>query len=241
MAHVGTPEKTFRFKQFSVTGGGEAMGVGTDGVLLGAWAEIPAAPCRILDIGTGSGLIALMLAQRAPQAAVTGIDINAGAIAIARRNAMRSAFPRKPEFICHDIRDYRPPATYDMIVSNPPFYPTGTLGKNTARSLARSFETLTPRQLIHSARKLGGAGALFAVIVPAGIADDFEYTAWEENFTLTRRTDVVTREGKAAKRALLQFAKGGKPMTPRRDALVLQRADGRRSEGYLRLTGDFYL
>ena len=241
MAHVGMPEKTFRFKQFSVTGGGEAMGVGTDGVLLGAWAEIPAAPCRILDIGTGSGLIALMLAQRAPQAEVTGVDINAGAIAIARRNAMRCAFPRKPEFICHDIRDYRPAATYDMIVSNPPYYPTGTPARSTARSLARSFETLTPRQLIHAAGKLARAGGLFAVIVPAGIAGDFEYTAWEENFTLARRTDIVTREGKAAKRALLQFANAGKLMPPQRDELVLQAADGRRSENYMRLTGDFYL
>lgn len=217
------------------------MGVGTDGVLLGAWAEIPAAPCRILDIGTGSGLIALMLAQRAPQAAVTGIDINAGAIAIARRNAMRSVFPQKPEFICHDIRDFQSPGKYGLIVSNPPFYPTGTLGKNTARSLARSFETLTHRQLIHSAKKLARADGLFAVIVPAGIADDFEYTAWEENFTLTRRTDIITREGKAAKRALLQFTNTGKQMPPQKDVLVLQAADGSRSENYIRLTKDFYL
>ncbi len=128
-----------------------------------------------------------------------------------------------------------------MIVSNPPFFQVGTPERTTARSLARSFETLTPQQLVHAARKLSAAGALFAVIVPTDIADDFEYTAWEENFTLTRRTDIITKEGKAAKRALLQFANTGKQIPPQKDVLVLQTSNGSRSENYIRLTGDFYL
>ena len=111
------------------------MSVGTDGVLLGAWAEAPQAT-TILDIGTGSGVIALMLAQRFPHAAITGIDINELAIEIARKNANSSPFKQNTEFINIDARSFVADKKFDLIVSNPPFFPTGSLESGTAKTAA---------------------------------------------------------------------------------------------------------
>lgn len=121
--------KTFRFKHFSVLSGGDAMGVGTDGVLLGAWTDIPQNAVRMLDAGTGSGLIAMMLAQRCKEALITGVDINAGAVEIAKRNAAQSSWEARLTFACCDIRTFDVPEKFDLIVSNPPFFPAGSLEK----------------------------------------------------------------------------------------------------------------
>ena len=167
------------------------MSVGTDGVLLGAWAEAPQAT-TILDIGTGSGVIALMLAQRFPHAAITGIDINELAIEIARKNANSSPFKQNTEFINIDARSFVADKKFDLIVSNPPFFPTGSLESGTARAKARSFETLTLQQLIECASNNISKQGTFAVIIPYDLAENFEFLAWEKDFFPVRCTDVVT-------------------------------------------------
>lgn len=234
--------KTFRFKHFSVLSGGDAMGVGTDGVLLGAWTEIPQSTRRILDAGTGSGLIALMLAQRCKEALITGVDINAGAVEIAKQNAAQSSWEARLTFACCDIRTFDVPEKFDLIVSNPPFFPAGSLEKGSARSKQRSFETLTLHQLVVTANGLLAPGGSLAVVVPSDMADDLEYDAWELDLLPVHITDVVTKEGKQAKRKLMQFVKTDRvPYSAVRDVLVLQTADGKRTPQYEELTKDFYL
>ena len=111
---------SFTFKQFSVHQDRCAMKVGTDGTLLGAWTFAPNAECRILDIGTGTGLIALMMAQRYPRAFITAIDIDSDACAQAKENVNNSPYKDRIEVICCDIRDYESDM-FDVIVSNPPY------------------------------------------------------------------------------------------------------------------------
>ena len=115
----------FTFKQFTIDDSACAMKVGTDGVLLGAWAEVDnAATRRVLDIGTGSGLIALMLAQRLPEASVVGIDLVPEAVEAAQRNAAASPFADRLEMVCADVCHYLPENSelFDAIVSNPPYH-----------------------------------------------------------------------------------------------------------------------
>ena len=105
----------FSFKQFSVHQDRCAMKVGTDGTLLGAWAIAPEGKCRILDIGTGTGLIALMMAQRYPQAEIVGIDIDSSACSQARENVNNSPFKQRISIVNIDINDYIPPKKIDKI------------------------------------------------------------------------------------------------------------------------------
>jgi len=238
----GNIKKTFQFKQFSIESGGTSMSVGTDGVLLGAWAEIPPHTQSVLDIGTGSGIISLMLAQRCPNAKITGIDINGEAVNMARKNAEASPFASSTEYHCADIRTIGIPYKYDLIVSNPPFFPTGCLESGSSRSMARCFETLTPQQLIECASRLITMHGSFAVIIPGSIADDFEFWAWEKDFRPTHCTNVVTVHGKTPKRKLMQFVKSRRTIKKRiDDTITLQKADGSKTKEYLSLTKDFYL
>ena len=117
------PKSSFKFKQFTIFHDKCAMKVGTDGVLLGAWAPADKAK-RILDVGTGTGLIALQLAQRNPHARITAIEIDAAAAGQATENVSHSPWADRVEIICHDFRDYQPENRFDLIVSNPPYIPS---------------------------------------------------------------------------------------------------------------------
>lgn len=234
--------KIFRFKHFSVSSGGNSFEVGTDGVLLGAWTHIPYGVVNILDIGTGSGLVAMMLAQRCPNCKTTGIDINAEAVKIANDNAANCCFASSIRFCCADVRSFECNCRYNLIVSNPPFFKPRKSGKNTTRSIARSFETLTPEQLISVSARLLEYGGHFAAIIPYDISEEFEFLAWEHDLFTVHATDVITVEGRMPKRKLLQFVKTDKSMdNVVRDTLVLQTPDGNRTPQYKLLTKDFYL
>ena len=132
----------FRFKQFSVRHDRCAMKVGTDGVLLGAWGSVEGK--RILDIGTGTGLIALMAAQRNPEADVLGIDIDESAVAQASGNVAKSPFNRRIECILQDVLTFEPEAPFDAILCNPPFFTEDTLPDDKGRALARKSQNCLP-------------------------------------------------------------------------------------------------
>ena len=121
---MGRREKIFRFKQFEVVNDRTAMKVGTDGVLLGAWCPVAEAR-RVLDVGTGCGVIALMVAQRNRQALIEGIDIDQDSIAEARLNFANSPWNNRLTAIEGDFNDMDGDARYDLIVSNPPYFTNG--------------------------------------------------------------------------------------------------------------------
>ena len=143
----------FNFKRFTVHQDKCAMKVGTDGTLLGAWAQAPQEPCRILDIGTGTGLIALMMAQRYPNASIVGIDIDPAAVAQARDNVTASPFADRISIYEADICHFDENATFDSVICNPPFFTGDLICPDKQRAVARHAISLSYHDLISSAYK----------------------------------------------------------------------------------------
>lgn len=221
---------SFRFKQFFIEDSKCAMKVGTDGVLLGAWAPTGT---RILDVGTGSGLIARMLMQRCPEAEVEGIDIDPNAVEQARENGVKA--------FVSSLQEWQ--GTYDLIVSNPPYFQNSLKNPDKGRQTARHTDTLSFEDLIkHSARLLTEDGQL-ALILPAEAENEIRQLAGAEGFYLTRVTRVYSKESKPARRVLMAFSRDN-GITEHRyteDVLVLEDEKGGRSLPYQTLCRDFYL
>lgn len=229
----------FSFKQFDVRDERSAMKVGTDGVLLGAWADV-ATDCRILDIGTGSGIISLMVAQRNADAQIVGLDIDAGAVADARDNARRSPWSGRIEVVQSDIALYETAEKFDHIVSNPPYFNSSLHSPSAERTTARHTSSLDFRMLVESACRLLREGGRLSVVLPTDEARRFRFVAFGR-LHLRRLTDVATKEGSAPQRTLMEFELTSSTPMPRCSMLTIHTADGSYSEDYQRLTNDFYL
>ena len=233
---------SFRFKQFFIEDSKCAMKVGTDGVLLGCWCPTPhlifdIGHWRILDVGTGSGLIARMLMQRCPEAEVEGIDIDEAAVEQARENGVR-AFQARLQDWRLEIGD-----CYDLIVSNPPYFQNSLKNPDEGRKAARHTDTLSYEELVkHSARLLTEGGQL-ALILPAESEAEIRQIAGAEGFILTHATRVYSKETKPARRVLMSFSRdtGISEYRYTEDTLVLEDEKGGRSAAYTELTKDFYL
>lgn len=207
------------------------MKVGTDGVLLGAWAPTGS---RILDVGTGSGLIARMLMQRCPEAEVEGIDIDEAAVEQACENGVKA--------FCARLQEWQ--GMYDLIVSNPPYFQNSLKNPDEGRKTARHTDTLSYTELVkHSVRLLKKGGQL-AVILPAEAENEVRQLAAAEDLFLTHVTRVFSKESKPARRVLLCFAKleiRDWKLESLEDTLVLEDEKGGRSLPYQNLCRDFYL
>ncbi len=237
----------FTFKQFTIDDTHCAMKVGTDGVLLGAWADV-AHSHNILDIGCGSGLIALMLAQRAPSARVTGVEIDEAAASDAQRNAAASPFSDRTAIAHADLLQWCKghAGEFDTIVSNPPYHEETLLPPSALRAAARHTDGggLCFSALLHCTQILlrpqsEAPEASFSVVLPTQAAVRFISLAAAYGLELHRRTDVVTRPQKPCKRVLLTFKRAAG--APEHDTLVLMEADGSRSAAYASLCADFYI
>ena len=240
----------FRFKQFIVWHDRCAMKVGTDGVLLGAWAgasessEEASQPTikRILDIGTGSGLVALMLAQRFPHAFVDGIDIDSSAVQQAEENFSRSPFAARMRACCCPLQEWMQKEPYDMIVSNPPYFSNSLECPNDMRTNARHDNMLTFAGLLeHSNRLLSPEGVL-SLVLPADAEKAIMKEARLQHLHCVRLCRVYTTATKPAKRILISFAhQERKGMLLTSETLCLSEAAHPRSAAYSALTQDFYL
>lgn len=236
------------------------MKVGTDGVLLGAWAQVmPAEPVaeeagrvRVLDVGAGCGLISIMIAQRFPQTLITALEIDDQAALQAAENIAQSPFAHQVKVKCGDFAAYES-ALYDAIVSNPPFFEEDLLPPDGQRANARhtvaglTFETLISR----SAQLLRQGGSLH-VVIPKDAQGRFHTICNANGLVLVHTTHVRTVVRKAPKRVLLHFVKATTSaeicgLYTRREGGVVERdeivlmEDGKRSEAYLELCKDFYL
>ena len=229
----------FRFKQFEIDDSLSAMKIGTDGVLLGAWADVADAH-SILDIGTGTGLVAIMCAQHNAMARVHGIDIVEDAVTEARGNMARTAWSERLSAKHADVRMYNPDMRYDHIVSNPPFFLTTLHSPDAVRAMARHADTLTYDDLVSAAERLLNPDGRLSVVLPTDCAQQFRRVAFERVW-LTRIMDVVTREGEAPKRTMMEFRLSDAPLMPHAANLTIQAADGSYTEDYRRLTEQFYL
>ena len=213
------------------------MKVGTDGVLLGAWGSVEGK--RILDIGTGTGLIALMAAQRNPEADVLGIDIDELAVAQARGNVAESPFNRRIECILQDVLTFESEAPFDAILCNPPFFTEDTLPDNRSRALARNNKCLPFPQLIKKVAVLLAENGTFSLIVPSGLVQEIVGLCMENGLHLIRRCQIHTTARKPPRRTLLEFSRQNRSCEMLTLRLVAD--DGTRSQQYQEFTKDFYL
>ena len=201
----GLPRGGFTFKQFFVAHDRCAMKVGTDSIALGAWAPI-ANTTRILDIGTGSGLLALMLAQRtAPDVVIDAVELEPDAVSQAQQNILASPWASRIHIHRADILSWTHQQTqrYQLIVSNPPYYPSGPACGNKARTIARSTATLEHSQLLASAAQLITEDGIFCVILPESCGEVFISIAEKEGWHCRYRTDIAESETRLPHRILL--------------------------------------
>ncbi|MBO7264133.1 MAG: methyltransferase [Alistipes sp.] len=229
----------FCFKHFTIDDARTAMKVGTDGVLLGAWADIEG-DRRILDVGTGSGIIAIMSAQRNAMAHITALDIDCDAVAQAEANISATEWSERIECQCVDVKIFANDERFDHIISNPPYFMETTHSPNRQRNMARSAESLPFEVLVASAERLLNEGGKLSVVLPTESASMFRYEAFERLW-LNRLCSVVTVEGDAPKRVLMEFVRSDKPLMPRCEELIIQHRDGSYDSKYRELTKDFYL
>lgn len=217
------------------------MKVGTDGVLLGALAETPprvVAP-RVLDIGTGTGLVALMVAQRFPGARVLAVEIDPGAAAQARDNCLASPFADRVEVVEADANAL-PPAARDLVVCNPPFFAEQLQCPDGRRNMARHAVGLSFADVARIAASMLVPGGRMAVVVPFDSAPRLASAAAGHGLSLVRQTTVYSVRRKPPRRAICQFA-----LAPASaallDELTLLAPDGRMTREYADLTREFYL
>ena len=225
----------FEFKQFTISQDKCAMKVGTDGTLIGAWAN---GGKNILDIGTGTGLIALMMAQRFPDAKVTGIDIDSLAVEQASENVRQSPFADRITIIRTDVRQFE--GQYDCIVSNPPFFEQSLICPDSQRSLARHDTSLSYSSLFKAVKALLTDKGCFSLIVPYNYKSRILEEASLNGFFLQREWSVQTTPRKSPKRLLFSFSLHSNE-TIDTGAGVIEDAPGLRSSWYAKLTDSFYL
>jgi tRNA1Val (adenine37-N6)-methyltransferase len=230
----------FRFKQFSVAQQSAAMKVNTDGVLLGAWADVVDAR-RILDVGAGTGVIALMLAQRNVTANIDAVEIDERSAQQARENAQNSSWRRRITVYGQSFQSFaaQNAARYDLVVSNPPYFTNALLPPSETRKRTRHTEELPHEELLSGAKKILQPHGALCVVLPftEGLAF-IEQSAAHQLFC-TRQTTVYGKTGKAPKRLLLHFS--AMPAPIEKDTLVIHCGDGSYTPEYKALTGAFYL
>ncbi|MCL4482480.1 MAG: methyltransferase [Bacteroidetes bacterium] len=229
----------FQFKKFRIEQENSALKVGTDGVLLGAWCEV-ANTKQILDVGTGTGLIALMLAQRS-EAKIHAVEINGEACKDALNNFQKSPWAGRLKLYHADFNYFSQNSSskYDLVVSNPPYFEKSLRSADPASALARHDTSLSFLQLITGSKKLLTENGRLAVVLPVGTLDDFRETARLAGFYLYRKTQVIPKTGKAPKRILLEFSVS--VVYPVVDELFIMQKQDKYSEKYVNLTKEFYL
>lgn len=256
----------FRFKQFTIHDEQCAMKVGTDGTLLGAWSgqlykEIHTSegtthpdmqnsnyqPIHILDIGTGSGLIAIMLAQQLPAAQITAIDIDHPAVSQANNNFAACPWTNRLHAMHISLQDYNNQAQfgYQLIVSNPPYFVNSLKNPNAERQMARHTDTLSYDELILNSASLLTNGGILALILPIEAESTIRRLASSAGLSPIRITYVCTKAGKTPKRILIALQKGmmdtNTPQITTDTLCLIGKDNAPRSIEYQLLTRDFYL
>nr|WP_321414733.1 methyltransferase [uncultured Allomuricauda sp.] len=233
--------KPFKFKEFTIHQDQCAMKVGTDGVLLGAWTSLDKQPESILDIGAGTGLIALQLAQRSSAEIIDAIELDDDAYEQCVANF--EASPWGDRLFCYhagfdefvdEMED-----TYDLIVSNPPFYSEDVASSNQSRDKARQNSSLPFEELVQGASQFLNDDGIFAVIIPFKEEQNFSKLAKNVGLFPNRITRVKGNPETDFKRSLMEF--GFHQKEPIIDTLIIEKGRHQYTEEYIQLTQAFYL
>lgn len=231
----------FTFKRFAIEQQRSAMKVGTDGVLLGAWADLTPSHKRILDVGCGTGLIALMAAQRTEGwgAEVVGVEIEPESAEDARENVARSEWRDRVRVVCGAVQDYSAEEPFDHIISNPPYFVASLLSPDKARTTARHTVTLTFDELARSAARLLSPEGALSLVLPCDLVGDMTLAGVRNGLFLSRRMDVTSKSGGKPIRALLEYRPTPQPTL--HTTLTIHTPEGDYTPEYRTLTRDFYL
>ena len=240
--------KTFRFQRFSIADDRCAMKIGTDGVLLGAWADITDAK-SVLDIGTGCGIVALMLAQRTEscETDITGIEIDEAAAQQARDNFGNSPWKDRLK-VAHaslqtfaSVRNERS-TKYDLCVCNPPYFEQSMLAESRTKSLARHAVELTRNELFETTARLLNSEGRFCLILPFDQLQQTTDVAVKHGFVLRRQTSVRPNPESSFKRVLLEYGLSMKTgQTTEATELIIETKRHEFTEAYAALTREFHL
>lgn len=236
---------SFQFQQFFIDDHDCAMKVGTDGILLGAWVDIGSA-ATVLDIGTGSGLIAMMIAQRSAQVRIDAIEIDPVAAKLAQKNVSNGPWPQRIQVHSTSLQDWSKVGeraqSYDIIVCNPPFFSSGPGAPETQRRVARHQEALTLSQLFQCAAHVSQEATRISLILPADRSEEAIAIAAANRWMLLRRTNVRSLPGRPFHRTLLEWRPASSERLACKDwELVLESQHHHRSTEFAALTADFYL
>ncbi|MDR0567144.1 MAG: methyltransferase [Prevotellaceae bacterium] len=237
------PRDYFQFKQFTIRQSCCTMKVGTDGVLLGAWVNVDGGQAqRLLDVGCGTGLIAIMLAQRAPLAQVDAVEVEEMAYRQAMQNAVDSGWESRLRLFHGSFNELaqRSPVRYDLIVSNPPYFKQSLLSPNEKRNAARHANELTHEGLIGGSLRLLAEHGRLAVVLPYVEGCVFIALAASAGLYCARKLNVSTKRGKPVKRLLMELSRKKQPLDEQNLYIEDAPPNSYTSE-YKALTKDFYL
>lgn len=227
--------KPFTFKHFEIQQSKNVFRVGTDGVLLGVLADVENAS-EVLEIGTGTGLISLMLAQRNTKASFLGLDINEDAVLLTRTNFEHSPFHSRLKNVHQDLKTFETEKKFDLIVSNPPYFEESGSDKD---KIARQTVELNFQQLIVASVKFLDDQGILSVIIPAEAGDDFIKIALENQLFLKHRINIKGIENSKTKRLVLEFSLA--EMLVQESDFVIEKSPRQYSDLYLELTKEFHI
>ena len=229
----------FKFKQFTIFQDRCAMKVGTDGVLLGAWTEVKNTK-SLLDIGTGTGLVALMLAQRST-AEIDAVEIDESSGIQAEENVSMSPWKDRVKIYKSSVQDYTKCCSkrYNLIVSNPPFFENACKASKQARTVARHTDLLSQIDLLNVSKQLLDEGGRLTVIYPTEAANSFQQKAQELGFFCNRKLLVKPTPAGSTKRILMELSQSAKPQSE--NTLTLETERHIYTPEFIDLVKDFYL
>ncbi|MFA0633024.1 tRNA1(Val) (adenine(37)-N6)-methyltransferase [Vibrio breoganii] len=237
-----TKTKNFQFKSFSIWGGNSGMPVSTDGVLLGAWTSVSRSN-KLIDIGTGTGLLALMCAQRNTELDIVAVDIDHSAIEAAKTNFDASPWGARFQLHHSDIVSFSKSnkAAFDTIICNPPYFNSGEQSSLTTRATARHTDTLSHPDLLDSCKALLLSCGSASFILPVEEAKQCILRATNNGWHLSRLCKIKTTHNKAHSRYLFELRLDMDNSAPTEQTeLIIHKGDGYSAE-FVALTQSFYL
>ncbi|MEI6434005.1 MAG: methyltransferase [Bacteroidota bacterium] len=229
----------FRFRQFEVEDIQSSMRVGSDSMLLGAWSN-PGIKSKILDIGTGCGVLALMIAQKST-GIIDAIEIDKQSINEAQSNFLNSPWTSRINPIHDDVAAYsrQTEIRYDFIISNPPFFKNSLKSPELRKNQARHDIALSNEELIKAVDRLLSITGRFSTILPANIISGFIGICEKHNLHAMRRTDVFPKPDSRIKRVLMEFSRYNNPV-PIQSEMIILNSEGKFSLDYLELTSGYH-
>jgi len=230
----------FSFKQFTIQQDQCAMKVSTDACIQGAWTPVAPSMMQVLDVGTGTGLLSLMLAQRMPHAAFDALELNMPAVLQAAENVASSPFAARIKVSQVDATTWDTPGGYDLIICNPPFFKNSLKGPDAARNAARHTDVLNGHSLIEILLRNLSARGIASVIWPPAEHDAFAALGVTSGIYLNEALQVRDRAGSRITRVIGIYSRQ-KGVQPPRHELIIKSADGGYTQEFIDLLSPFYL